>query len=367
MARAGVAAMPEEPLAARFRLSYPGFQLDVDVKLAPRGVTALFGPSGSGKTTLLRCIAGLVRCPEGRLRVAGELWQDSADGVFLPTHRRPLGMVFQQPSLFAHLSVRQNIEFGLKGKRAPAADLSALVELLDLGALLERMPEHLSGGEQQRVAVARALLLKPRLLLMDEPLANLDNRRKFEILPFIERLHDELEIPVLYVSHSADEVARIADDMLVLEAGKVLAQGTLAETFSRLDLESSFAGDVGAVIEGVAAAHDTADQLTRLDFPGGCLWITRVDCALGARLRVRVHARDVSVALVPPSATSILNVLPARIVEIRDDAPDRVSLLLELGGQGTRLLARITRRSKAALGLAPGAAVHAQIKGIALR
>lgn len=360
--------MAEPRIEARFVVSYAGFALDVEVSLPGRGVTALFGPSGCGKTTFLRCVAGLVRSPGGVLRVNGKVWQDAAAGVFLPTHERPLGMVFQEPSLFSHLSVRQNLEYGMKrAKKRNARDLSAIVELLAIGHLLERRPAHLSGGEQQRTAIARALLVGPELLLLDEPLAALDVQRKREILPYLERLRDELSIPMLYVSHSPDEVARLADHLVVLDAGRVSAQGELAETLARLDLASAYADDAGSVLEGVIGAHDAEYHLTRLDVAEHALWIGEVARPLGARLRVRVHARDVSVTLTPPAQTSILNVLPVTLEAIADDGPERVNLRLRLGETGPPLLARVTRRSRATLGLEPGLRMFAQVKGVSLR
>jgi molybdate transport system ATP-binding protein len=360
--------MSEPSIEARFAVRYGAFDLDVDVRLPGHGVTALFGPSGCGKTTFLRCMAGLTRSAEGRLRVNGHTWQDEAARVFVPTHRRALGMVFQDPSLFAHLSVRQNLEYGMKRARKKGErDLHAIVELLQLAHLLSRRPAHLSGGEQQRVAIARALLVGPEILLLDEPLASLDVQRKLEILPYLERLHDELSIPMLYVSHAPDEVARLADHLIVLEAGRVLAQGGLAETLARLDLPTAYADDAGSVIEGVVAEQDEQYHLTRVDFPGGQLWIGRVNRATGSRLRVRVHARDVSITLAPPAQTSILNVLPAALEAIEDDGPERVNLRLRLGSAGAPLLARITRRSRAALALSAGMSVYAQIKGVALK
>ena len=221
-------------IKARFRLDYPGFALDADLELPGRGVSALFGHSGSGKTTLLRCIAGLER-GAGRLEVKGEVWQDA--DIFMPTHRRPLGYVFQDARLFAHLDVARNLDYGQRrAGGAPAIERAAIVDLLGLGPLLDRLPARLSGGEQQRVAIARALLTAPRLLLMDEPLASLDLSRKQEILPYLERLRDELEIPMLYVSHAADEVARLADHIVVMQQGRAVAQGPLAATLARLDL-----------------------------------------------------------------------------------------------------------------------------------
>jgi molybdate transport system ATP-binding protein len=226
-------------IEARFRIDWPGFVLDVDLSLPGRGVTALFGHSGSGKTTLLRCIAGLERAPLGRLAVDGEVWQDASQ--WLPPHKRPIGYVFQEASLFAHLTVMGNLHYGLKRLRcAPRISLDQAIELLGIGHLLDRKPDTLSGGERQRVGIARALAVSPRLLLMDEPLAALDLKRKQEILPYLERLHDELEIPVLYVSHSPDEVTRLADHLVAMEGGRVVAYGPLADTLARLDLQSAW-------------------------------------------------------------------------------------------------------------------------------
>jgi molybdate transport system ATP-binding protein len=361
-------SLRERSIEARFVVEYPGFRLDVDLKLSGRGITALFGPSGSGKTTLLRCIAGLARGATGRLRVNGVLWQDDASHTVLPTHRRPVGMVFQEASLFAHLSVQKNLEFGWKRSQRPpnAGDFDSIVDRLDIRALLPRLPAHLSGGERQRVAIGRALLVRPELLLMDEPLSSLDAQRKLEIFPYLERLRDELDVPVIFVSHSLDEVARLADHLVALEAGQVVVSGPLAPTLSRLDLPTSVQEDAGAVIEAVLAEQDASYQLTRLDFPGGPLWLGQISRPVGARVRVRVHARDVSIALTRPMRTSILNVLAATVIGIRDSGPDRVNVQLDLGAAGTVLLARITRRSRDALDLAPGIAVFAQIKGVAL-
>jgi molybdate transport system ATP-binding protein len=357
---------PDPAIHARFRVVWPGFTLDVDLDLPGRGVTALFGHSGSGKTTLLRCIAGLERYGIGSLRFKGEVWQDSARGIFLPTHRRPLGYVFQEASLFPHLSVRGNLDYGRRrvngGHRV---SLDHAVELLGIGPLLDRMPDHLSGGERQRVAIARALATSPRLLLMDEPLASLDLRRRNEILPYLERLHDELEIPVCYVSHSPDEVARLADHVVLLAEGRVMAAGGLRETLARLDLPTAFTEDAGVVIEAVVAEHDETYHLTRLDFAGGHVVVARRPETIGRRLRFRVHARDVSLALVRAEATSIANLLPATVTEVADaDNPAHVLVRLDAGG--TPLIARITRRSRDHLGVTPGQPLWAQIKAVAL-
>ncbi len=353
-------------MEARFRLAYPEFALDVDLQLPEKGITALFGHSGSGKTTVLRCFAGLNRALEGRLVVDGQVWQDEALGIFLPTHARPLGLVFQEASLFPHLSVRKNLEYGMKragNKRGEGFD--ACVDLLGIRPLLDRAPERLSGGERQRVAIARALLTRPRLLLMDEPLAALDLKRKLEILPYLEKLHDELDIPVLYVSHAPDEVARLADHLVLMDGGRVVASGPLMETLARADLPPAFADDAGVVLEAVVAAHE-ADGLTRLDFPGGHLYVSRREEPPGRRLRCRIHARDVSIALAAHADSSILNVLPATVqAVVATDTPGHVLVQLALH-QGAVLLARITERSRLALGLAPGQPVVAQVKAVAL-
>ncbi|MBI5438904.1 MAG: molybdenum ABC transporter ATP-binding protein [Nitrosomonadales bacterium] len=351
---------------ARFEFAYPGFALRADMQLPGRGITALFGPSGSGKTTLLRCIAGLERAAGGLLRVQDEVWQEGAN--FLPVHRRPLGYVFQEAGLFPHLSVRQNLEYGLK--RIPPGQrkvhLEQVVEWLGLNKLIERdSPAGLSGGERQRVAIGRALLTSPRLLLMDEPLSALDAASKREILPYLERLHGELDIPVIYVSHALDEVARLADQLVLMEQGRVIASGALNEVLGRLDLPTAHLDDAGAVIETTVAAHDEEYHLTRLDFSGGSLWVSRVEREIGSVVRARVLARDVSIATAAPQGSSISNILGARIAEIRDERTDRVNLRLSVGS-GQLLLSRITRRSCDHLGLTPGMEVFAQVKSVAL-
>jgi molybdate transport system ATP-binding protein len=362
-------------IEAKFQLAHPGFVLDVDLRLPEKGVTALFGHSGSGKTTLLRCVAGLNRARgQSRLVVAGEIWQDEANGVFLPTHRRPLGLVFQEASLFPHLSARGNLEYGMKRSDKRSGDRSdnkadagfdSIVDLLGIRPLLDRMPERLSGGERQRVAIARALLTRPRLLLMDEPLASLDLKRKQEILPYLENLREELEIPMLYVSHAPDEVARLADHLVLLAAGNVIACGPLMETLARADLPPAFADDAGVVLEATIAAHE-ADGLTRLEFPGGRLYVSRQEKPLGSRLRCRVHASDVSLALAAHDDSSILNAFPVRVeTVVATDTPGHVLAQLSFP-DGTRLLARITERSRVALGIAPGLSVVAQVKSVAL-
>ena len=350
-------------IKARFRLDYPGFALDADLELPGRGVSALFGHSGSGKTTLLRCIAGLER-GAGRLEVKGEVWQDA--DIFMPTHRRPLGYVFQDARLFAHLDVARNLDYGQRrAGGAPAIERAAIVDLLGLGPLLDRLPARLSGGEQQRVAIARALLTAPRLLLMDEPLASLDLARKQEILPYLERLRDELEIPMLYVSHAADEVARLADHIVVMQQGRAVAQGPLAATLARLDLPIRLGEDAGAVFAGTVAERDAEWHLARVEFDGGELWVRDSGVPVGRQVRLRILARDVSIASSRHDDVSIMNLLPATVTaHASEDHPSLVLLQLRVGA--TTLLARLTRRSAQRLDLAPGREVWVQIKAVAL-
>jgi len=349
-----------------FHIDYPGFTLDVDLPLPEKGITALFGPSGAGKTTILRCLAGLERSKKGFLSIAGEVWQDEQRGIFLPTHKRPLGLVFQEARLFPHLSVLKNLQYGMKrAGNIQGEGFESLLELLDIRPLLERAPDSLSGGERQRVAIARALLTRPRLLLMDEPLAALDMKRKLEILPYLERLHDELSIPAIYVSHSLDEVVRLADHFVLVENGHVTANGPLTDILARPDLSTAFAGETGAALETIVAAHE-ADGLTRLEFPGGKLYIAGNAHAPGSRLRCRIHASDISLALSAHTDTSILNTLPATIIAMTEaDTPGHVLVQLQLIG-GALLLARITERSRQALALASGLAVFAQVKSVAI-
>ncbi len=347
-----------------------GFSLEVDVRLPGQGVSAIFGPSGCGKTTLLRCVAGLTRPARGHVAVGGQVWQDDATGVWQPTHRRPLGLVFQDASLFPHLTVQANLDFGRR--RVPKAErrvsLEQAIELLGIGHLLARRPAGLSGGERQRVAIARALATSPRLLLMDEPLASLDAARKAELLPWFERLARELRIPVLYVTHALDEVARLADHLLLLDGGRVRAQGPAHALLGQLDIARTHGDAAGALIDGHVGAIDGTHHLLQLDFAGGALLCVpppgSAPRAIGQPLRVRVLARDVSLALSPAHDSSILNVLPATVQDLADDGPAQLLVALDLAG--TRLLARVTRKSAAQLGLRPGQRVFAQIKGVAV-
>ncbi len=350
---------------ARFRLQFDTFVLDCAFNAPARGITALFGASGSGKTTLLRCIAGLIRAEQGELYIGGVCWQN-AQGEFVPTHRRSIGYVFQEANLFPHLSVRGNLEFGLR--RTPTTqrriDFEQAVVLLELEPLLSRRPETLSGGERQRVAIARALLTSPSLLLLDEPLSALDDASKADILPYFERLHHELSIPAIYVSHAVEEVARLADYMVLIEEGTIRAHGPLATLLTRADLPLARADNASSIVDATVASHDDAFHLSRLEFDGGQLLVSKTNAPRAALVRVRIQARDVSIALTPPQKTSMLNILPARVLDLTDDA--RGKTLVRLGMGNTVLLAHITRKSATLLGLAPGVSVHAQIKSVAL-
>ncbi len=349
------------------RESAEPFELAADLVLPSRGVTVLFGPSGCGKTSVLRVIAGLEAGAHGRVALDGEVWQDDAGRIFMPPHRRPIGMVFQEPRLFPHLSVRANIEYGLR--RLPAAQRRIrpddVAALLGIEALMARRPASLSGGEAQRVAMARALCTSPKLLLMDEPLAALDEARKDEVLPYLERLKRELGMPIVYVTHSPRERARLADHLVLLDAGRVLQSGTI-EALSAMPRGPMAAQDDAAVVlDAQVMAHHAAAQITQLAIDGGILWSTQPALVPGRTVRMQIHARDVSIALQPPPHTSIVNQLGARIVSCDDDGPGRCLLVLQVG-ERTRLLARLTRKSVLELKLAPGLAVTAMVKGVAV-
>ena len=353
----------------RLQHSYPGFALDLDLQLPGKGVTALYGHSGSGKTTCLRCIAGLERASNAYVQINDEVWQDSQTGFFAPVHKRALGYIFQEASLFPHLSVRANLEFGLRriALKEQRVDMAHATQLLGISHLLERAPNNLSGGERQRVGIARALLTSPRLLLMDEPLAALDSQRKGEIMPYLERLHAELDIPVLYVSHSQDEVARLADHIVLLSEGKVLASGPTGETLARLDLPLARGDDAGVVIEGKVRDYNHPYQLLTLQLPGSTeqLRVAHASMAIGQTLRVKVQARDISLSLSPGEHSSILNSLRVTVVG-ETPADNQAHVLVRLDAGGTALLARITRYSRDQLGLCVGQSLWAQIKSVAV-
>ncbi len=340
------------------------FELDVDLELSATGTTAVFGESGAGKTTLLRCIAGLQPCRDATLRVAGSTWQD--DSVCIPPHQRPVGYVFQQPGLFEHLTVRGNLEFARRraSKGVAGVAFDDAVEMLGIGALLAQRATSLSGGEQQRVAIARALLSRPRLLLMDEPLASLDAARKQDILPFLETVRAHAGVPMIYVSHSVDEVMHLADEVVVMRAGRAVRQGSVPETLGAGG-ERIADGLECTIIDATPAEIDARWQLRRVEFPGGALWLAASHDSVGSRVRVRVFARDVSITRSPANDSSIANILPAKIVKI-PDSPDSPTLIVQLAVGPTPLLAELTRRSVDFLGLQVGQSVWAQIKSAAI-
>ena len=350
-------------LHAKFRIDVTS-RLDVDLQIPGQGVTAIFGPSGCGKTTLLRAIAGLDRHPQGELRFGAEVWQDAER--FLPPHRRDLGYVFQEANLFAHLDVRRNLEYGYRrtppGKRTISLDQA--IQLLGLEDLLERKPHSLSGGERQRVAMARALAMSPRILLMDEPLAALDADSKQAILPYLEDLHRDLAMPVLYVSHTLDEIARLADHLVLMEDGRAVADGPVMDLLTRLDLPLALSPDGVAVLETTGAGFDGQYHLTHLDFHGGQLVIPGDVLDEGATARVKLAARDVSLTLEHQASTSIQNIFPSKVLEVQSVGAAQVVVCLKVGE--ARILARITQKSAAELALRPGMAVFAQVKSVGL-
>jgi len=351
-------------LAVDVRRRLGAFALEARFETAGR-LTALFGHSGSGKTTLVNLIGGLERPDEGRIEVDRRVLVDTGARRFLPAWRRRVGYVFQDARLFPHLTVRQNLAYGRffapRGDRW--ANLPRIVEMLGIAPLLDRRPARLSGGEKSRVAIGRALAASPRLLLMDEPLASLDEARKAEILPYVERLRDEAGIPIVYVSHAIAEVARLATDIVVMSAGRVAAAGPAAEVLGRLDL----AGDrdeTAALVEAVLEGQDDGYGLSRLRSAGGVWRVPRIEAAPGARLRARVRARDVMLSLDPPGRISALNVLPV-VVRAVTPAEGGVDALVELDAGGDRLLARVTRQTVATLALAPGTPAWAVVKAVA--
>ncbi len=351
-------------MKARFRLEWPGFNLDIDLALPEKGVTALFGASGSGKTTLLRCIAGLERALVGFFSVLGETWQ--SDTIWLPTHQRPIGYVFQDSCLFPHLTVQGNLRYGMqRSKSKQAIDLDHVIGLLGIGHLLDRRPHSLSGGERQRVGLARALAVGPRLLLMDEPLAALDLERKREILPYLERLRDELSIPMLYVTHSPEEVGRLADHLVILEAGKSVACGPLAEVMAGRDAFARIGEEPGVVLEAVVAKIDSEWNLAQVEFAGGSLWVQDGGIPIGKRTRVRILARDVSLTSGFPNPSSIQNQFAGTVDDIGADGHAALALVrLRVGS--SLLLARVTRRAAADLGVVLGCNIGVQVKSAAL-
>ncbi len=337
-------------IALKHTLRRRDFELDVDVQIPAIGITGLFGESGSGKTTLLRCIAGL---------------EVGSSHDARPVHKRGVGYVFQEPQLFPHLDVRRNIEYGRRRSASSRVDQSQIVELLELGNLLDRMPDGLSGGEAQRVAIASVLLRSPRLVLMDEPLASLDQRRKEELLPYLDRLHDELSVPAVYVSHSIDEVSRLCDHLLLMDEGRIVASGEIHEVLSRIDLAMLSGSIAGAVIDAKPQRYDSVYDLTELGFSGGVLCVPGRYERRARGVRLRIAAQDVSICLNRPDATTILNVFAAEIDDVQPAGPSSALVRLAVGTE--YLLALITRRSVARLELKKGDRVYAQVKSVTVR
>ncbi|MCW5697685.1 MAG: molybdenum ABC transporter ATP-binding protein [Bauldia sp.] len=341
------------------------FALDVAFESGD-GVTALFGRSGAGKSTLAGLVAGLARPAEGRIVLDGTVLVDTGRRIAVPRRKRRIGVVFQEGRLFPHMSVRQNLLFGQRF--LPAAERYAnpgrVVDLLGIGDLLDRRPRHLSGGEQQRVAIGRALLMSPRALIMDEPLASLDEQRKAEILPFIERLRGEFALPILYISHAVAEVARLASTVVVLDAGRVAAVGPPADVLGGSQAAFPGAGEAGSILTARVRDHDPADRLTRLVLGETALFVPLIDAAPGSEVRVHVRARDVMLAREAPSGISALNLIPARVVAVRE--LDGAGVEVRLAAEGATLLAQVTRRSVRELGIAPGLPLFAVLKTIAV-
>jgi molybdate transport system ATP-binding protein len=352
-------------IAVKLQNRLGDFDLDVAFEAPAKGITALFGRSGSGKTSVLRAVAGLYRAPGAMIKINDEVWQDGRR--FMPTHQRPLGYVFQEASLFPHLSVRRNLEYGWRRIAASERQIKFddVVELLGITPLLQRATVRLSGGERQRVAIARALLTSPKLLLMDEPLSALDHGAKQAILPYLESLHDEFAIPSLYVSHDPNEVAHLADHMVLMDKGRVMAQGDAASLLTRVDLPLAGYDDASAMLEGTVSSHDHTYHLTWIAMDCGRVAVAREDLPVGRHARVEIRARDVSLSLSAHSDTSILNILPAKVMDTRDINPTQTLVRLELL-DGQTLLSRITRRSAMAMGIHEGMHLYAQVKSVAL-
>ena len=350
-----------ELLKAAFKVDYPGFKLDIDLKLPASGITVVFGPSGSGKTTLLRCLAGLEK--SGKMELAGQVLQDK--NISIPVNLRAIGMVFQESRLFPHLKVRENLLYGYK--RTPLNSrrlhLEDIGRVLSLEKLQERSIDKLSGGEKQRVALGRALLTSPKLLLMDEPLAALDAQRKTEIIPFIRKVEKELSIPIIYVTHSMSEVLQLVDTMVILKDGKVVKYGPVGKVFSDIQLRESIGDEhSGAVLDTKVLEHDTDYGITRLDFMGQELSVPIQDISPGQVLRVHIHSKDVSLATQPPEGlTSVLNILKTKVKKIGENIGYSVDIELDAGRP---LLATITRKSLSNLNLRPGQSIYAYIKAI---
>jgi len=344
---------------------FPSIQMDIAFEVPSPGVTVLFGPSGSGKSTVINAAAGLLRPDAGRIAVDGKVLADTAAGVWLPPEKRRVGLVFQDSRLFPHMSVATNLRFGLRRVAPGAIVFDEIVDLLGIGALLDRRPAALSGGEKQRVAIGRALLAQPHLLLMDEPLASLDADRKAEILPFLTRLKTALRLPILYVTHDLDEVARLADSMVLISAGHVVGFGSLSEVAARADLPLAQRDDAAALLTCRVEENFSARALSRLQGGGATFLVPLLDLPVGSRCRVRIPAREVILAGKAPEAISLHNIVPGTVRRIVDDTVRR-SAVVEIGLPDGGLLSRVTPDAVARLGLSPGQPVLALIKSTSI-
>jgi molybdate transport system ATP-binding protein len=355
-------------LEARFSIHRESFHLESQLSMGLTGVTGLFGPSGSGKTTFLRCLVGLERSPQGYLRFGDQVWQDESQELFLPPYRRPVGMIFQESRLFDHLSVRDNLNFGRKRSPKGRRKISwqEVIEILELTPLLNRRPTGLSGGERQRVAIGRAILTSPELLIMDEPLASVDHEGKRRILGFIQQIQSRLKLPILHVSHDMGEIIQLADRLALMDKGKILATGPIHEMITRLDLPLAHRGDAGTVLTTQVTHQDPIYHLNHLSFgtPKQKLLVASNNLSLGETVRIRIFARDVSLALKNPGKTSILNIFPATVEEIIPENPAQYMVKLSLSG--SPILARITKKSLETLAIKKGLSLIIQVKSVAL-
>ena len=331
--------------------------------VAPEGLTVLFGRSGSGKSSVIRAVAGLLRTETARITLAGRGLADTEQGHWLPPHRRDIGVIFQEGRLFPHLTVQQNLTYGLWMRRKASRDWDHVIEMLGIGPLLSRRPAGLSGGEAQRVAIGRALLSDPSLILADEPLAALDEARKAEIMPYFERLRDAARCPILYVSHAPAEVARLATEVVVLDAGQVVRQGSAEEVLGDPEVTPAGIRGVGALLTARVRAHH-ADGLTELDAGGVPLFLPRVRAAEGTQVRVRISAQEVILSRTRPEGLSALNILPGAVSAVRTGAGP--GALVSLQTPAGKVLARVTRRSAEALALSEGVPLYAIVKTVAI-
>lgn len=354
-------------LLVNIELSRKGFRLQVDLTLPGQGITVIYGVSGSGKTSLLRCVAGLEHPDHAKIVIGDEVWQDSGKQLFVPTHKRLLGYVFQEASLFEHLNVHDNLQFGLKRRQTPQSSslLDTAITLLGIGHLLQRHPAGLSGGERQRVAIARALACGPRILLLDEPMSALDQARRDEVMPWLEKLRDQLKLPMLYVTHSANELQRLADHVVALEHGRVIASGPIHDVLGNAEHPVIAGDEAGSVLVGRVSSLHHEWQMASIAIGPANFWVSQNSLAVAQEVRLLVLARDVSITQGKPEHTSIQNHLPCEVVSVSPDTQPS-QLLVQLRCNDITLTARITQRAQAMLGLQPGQPVWAQVKSVAL-